>query len=276
VPSADLDAVVAELSVVMAHLLWRGGAYLESASVAARGSERARVVGDTRLLAEAEFRRGTALTHAGDFEHGVPAIEEAIARAEAAGDLDTASRAMGNLALFHWDRGEIRPARALMLRALELSLQANDPTRVAANLGDLAAFDFTMGEWQSARAHLDGAEQSLQGVDAAWIRPRNTVRRVALCLAQGEIAEGLRLVEAGLDLAEQGGNLTDECEAAHVLCDQALFFLETRSLPGAICSASSPGTPGIQEEHHPSRPGVKSCWHRCMPSWAILHARKSI
>jgi class 3 adenylate cyclase/tetratricopeptide (TPR) repeat protein len=222
-PQTGLHGVVAELNVVMAHLLSRSGAYVESASAAALASEFARRANDDGLLAEAEFRRGTALSHAGDFQQGFQAMKEAIALAEAAEDLDTESQAIGNLALFHWDRGEMREARLLIVRALEISRQINDPNKVVDKLGDLAWADFTQGEWSSARRHLEGAQQILQSVGQSWVRPHHALRLGELCLATGQDAEGLHLVETGRDLAEADGNLLAECEAAYVLSDDALF-----------------------------------------------------
>jgi tetratricopeptide (TPR) repeat protein len=222
-PGTELDPVVAELAIVMAHLLWRGGTYLDSASVAARGADRARRAGDAGLLAEAEFRRGMALSNSGDFGQGFRVMEDAISLAEAAGDVDTASRAVGNLALFHWDRGETSQARALLARSLELCRKTNDPTKIADKLGDLAVADFTQGEWDSARAHLDSAERILRGVPSSWIRSHNTMRSGELNLALGNVQEGLSMVQDGRDMAERDGNMLAECEAAYVLSDHALF-----------------------------------------------------
>lgn len=218
----DLDRIVAELAIVLAHLLWRGGRYLESANAAASGAGHARDAGDMVLVAEAEFRRGMASANAGDVGSGFRIIEDALVLAEAVGDLGTASRAVGNLALVYWDRGDTAQARALMSRSLELYRKTNDPTGIADKLLDFAVIDFTLGEWESAHAHLDRADQVLQEVSSSWVRVHHMLRRGELYLAQGRIIEGTCLVEAGLDLAEHEGNMLAECEAACALSEEAL------------------------------------------------------
>ncbi len=221
--TTEFDQVEAELGIVMAHLLWRGGMYVESATAAARVADYARRTGEAALLAEAESRRGMALANAGDFLQGLRVIEDAIVLAEAAGDVDTVSRAVGNLALFYWDRGDTDKARALMNRSLELCRKTHDPTRIADKLIDFAVVDLTLGEWESARAHLDDADQVLRGISSSWVRVHNTLRRGELYLAQGHTVEGVSLIEAGRDMAERDGDILAECEAAYVLSDEALF-----------------------------------------------------
>jgi len=85
---------VAALYLALAHLPSRGQrAWQEQLAASERAAYLARALGDQRLLADAEDRRGDALWGLGRIEHALAALSEAMALAEQVSDLDCFYRA---------------------------------------------------------------------------------------------------------------------------------------------------------------------------------------
>jgi len=116
-PSPGLAALYAAL----AYLLGVDGRYSDQLEAVAQAATHARAVGDDQLLAEAEGRRGLALTMMGRVEEGISALEQSIGLAEAVGDLDTLERALHNVACPYAQRGELDRARAYSARSRSLN-----------------------------------------------------------------------------------------------------------------------------------------------------------
>jgi tetratricopeptide (TPR) repeat protein len=133
-------------------------------------------------------------------------MEQAAARAEAAGALDVLSLALAWLGALYMSRREAAPAREYMDRALELAERLDDPNKIlfASQLrGTLAGLS---GDWSQAHA--------------AWERAVLIGRRFGLaeslvdclralgqhCLYEGHWEEAERYLDESLALAEQSGH----------------------------------------------------------------------
>jgi tetratricopeptide (TPR) repeat protein len=147
---------IGELSTVLAHVLSAGGRYPESAEAAAQGADAARGLGDERLLAEAQIRRGTSLIMAEGLEH-IHVLENILPLAERVGQLDILGRLLFNLGICYAEGGEIDRGRGMIRRHTEIARREGDPSQIARSLIKLADLDFAQGNWDDARVQWEQA-----------------------------------------------------------------------------------------------------------------------
>src|SRR5207248_8185441 len=102
----------------------------ETVPLTAQAVDVAHAVGEEALLAEALYAHGFALWRAGRRAEALPVMEEAAARAEAAGALDVLSLALAWLGTLYMSRREAAPARECLDRALEVAERPDDPNNI--------------------------------------------------------------------------------------------------------------------------------------------------
>jgi class 3 adenylate cyclase/tetratricopeptide (TPR) repeat protein len=102
---------LAGLQVVLARLYYSVGRYREQVEAAGRGSELASLLGDQRLLVEAEMSRSIGLCQIGKVEEALAVMQAAIPLAESVGDFENLSNLLGNTAMIYGDAGDFELSR---------------------------------------------------------------------------------------------------------------------------------------------------------------------
>jgi class 3 adenylate cyclase/tetratricopeptide (TPR) repeat protein len=200
-------AVLAELEVVACHLYYREGMYRESQAAAKRAEELARAIGDSRILADAQYRRGwVEAAILGNSEEGLRVIEGAIPAAEASGDPDILQAVLVGMGTGLWSQGHLEKARATFERVLVVVERMGNLMRRAWVVAWCGFCSFYLGDWTSARTLLERAvelsgsiESYYAGFPLYWLG--------YLCLAEGRWEEAEPLLEQAIVHGERNGNL---------------------------------------------------------------------
>jgi predicted ATPase len=150
------------------HYLYRAGekalqlsAYEEGIAHLTRGLALLHTLPDSPERAEQELALQLALGIAmvGLTSYAVPEVEAAFGRArdlcQRAGKTSQLCRALGELAKVYYVRAEHRKAHDLAQEALSLARQSEDPLLVALCHWYLGFISFSLGEYTTARVHLD-------------------------------------------------------------------------------------------------------------------------
>lgn len=200
-------AALAELHDALAQLLHITARYDEQLTASERAAMLAREVGDGRLLAQVEMRRGNALRMLGRMHEAAPVLEEAVRLVETAGDPRTLAHALDNLSMVSLFRGELARAAAESQRALALAEETGDPLIIGLMVFRLGMDRFALGAWEGARKDFARAAAIVRQVGASWLTPYAATGRGLLALAEGQMeAAGALLGEAGA-LAGRSGDL---------------------------------------------------------------------
>jgi predicted ATPase/DNA-binding XRE family transcriptional regulator len=176
---------LAVTEAAFAHLFYVVGRYDEQLAASERAAGLARELGDERILAEAEDRRGLALLMIGRVEEALEALQAARRAAEAVGALDSLRRALNNMAGLHRDRGDFDAARSYNRLALAVAERQGDPAQIAtltAYRGELA---FLTGDWEVAREDCERALSLSRQIGSSWASAWPLLQLGHLCLATG-------------------------------------------------------------------------------------------
>jgi tetratricopeptide (TPR) repeat protein len=210
-------SAAAGLYVAMAHLYFALGNTAELLKMAEEGARLADNAGDQRLLAEAENRRGVALTFTGRQNEAMVACERAARLAEAAGDLYTAAGALNNVAVAYRQLGQYRDAVPWSERSVEIAERLGDPGEIAFSRMALAYAYHVLGRWADARALAELAVEGIRSTRSSWYTVYPLASLGNICLSQGEREQGIAYLEEALALAARNEDL------------QGLFFLYGRA-----------------------------------------------
>ena len=174
---------------------------------AGRAAGLARAVGDGQLVARAEGVRGSALLVMGRFDEGLPALEESVRGAEAAGDLITLTRGLNNVATLHFFAGRFTQAAPYRERALVAGERLGDPAYHAFVIGSRGQLAFYSGDWGQARDDVERAVAMGRQVEASWILMFMLLILGEIRLAEGAWDEAALHLEEGVAFAERSGDL---------------------------------------------------------------------
>jgi DNA-binding SARP family transcriptional activator len=188
----------ASLQATLAHVLFAGGRYRESAEEAASASAMARALGEKTILADAELRRGTALRFSGRQREGAQVQAEAVALAEQADALDVLGTGLNNLADAYMLRGEFARSRACLDRAAELG------ERVGNRYGTITVTELSiyMGAWADARRSNEYWTETATRLNAAWYAAYPLLDRGLYLLHAGDWEPSRQALEQAIALAE--------------------------------------------------------------------------
>lgn len=229
-PSGATPSVLADLHAAAAHIYYRVGMYTECVAAAERAEELARAIGDTRVLADAQYRRGwTLLAVLGNHEEGLRVTEGAIPAAENCGDPDILQAAMTATGIGYWAQGDLERAKGYFERTLVVIERMGNLMRrgwVVAWCGYCAFF---LGDWKQARVLLERAADMYRSVESYYAASALTWLG-QLCLAEGKWEEATHVLEEAALLGERTGNL-DVFPLAHGLLAE-ISLLESR--PAAL------------------------------------------
>ena len=176
---------MAALYCALARLQFARGRFADSRDAAQRSASLSRTLGDTRLRADAEMVRGSALLWLEARDEGVEVLEEAAALAQGADALDTLSTAFSFL---HWAynlRGEFDRGYEYGKRGAAIAAKTGDTDALALHTSNVGLGLFYRGDWREARTYLE------RGVELTRSRPPSYFSGVSLaCLAILDLAEG--------------------------------------------------------------------------------------
>jgi tetratricopeptide (TPR) repeat protein len=207
---------LASLHLALAYLHFGSGRYRETLESAQRAGELARAVGDERVLADAEMRRGTALDALGQIEEGRRVLEGSVQLAESAGDLDTLGIALNNLADGWLKAGELQRSREYLERSLAIHERVGSTGVIGfqmLNLGEVLTY---LGDWEQAGEYIERGADMIQAVGASWYAAYPPFQHGHLRLRQGRWEEATRDLEEAFTLAEPIGD-TQALEYTHWL-----------------------------------------------------------
>ncbi|MDQ2741058.1 MAG: AAA family ATPase [Chloroflexota bacterium] len=229
---------LAALWTALARLYLGTERYADQLEAAERAMQMAEAIGDRpdamRLQLNAEVTWADALWALGHTDETLHAMEELIPRVEAAGDLDTLARALGNTADYYAKRGELEKDRLYHERALEVSERRGDRGYIVLWSLALSSNAFLVGDWSAARSYLERAE--------SIVRPLNNYRLAIwpmaahgwLSLRQGDLEVATHYAQEALQRApsteslwrRQARRLLAEIELAKGNASAALDYLK--------------------------------------------------
>jgi tetratricopeptide (TPR) repeat protein/transcriptional regulator with XRE-family HTH domain len=198
--AAGAGRVLVELHLARARFLFYLGRYQEELAAAEHAVDLARTLGDDLLLGRAQRQHAGAqnMVRQGD---AVPAFEEAIRLAEAAGDLRTLAEALNGLANVSLLTGAFDAASAYNERALDAATRLGDPLLAAhqINIGGYIAIH--TGDWSQARRHIERG-RAMREAFGPWAQRSDMLCVLGLlCLVEGAWDDAARHLEEAAALA---------------------------------------------------------------------------
>jgi tetratricopeptide (TPR) repeat protein len=157
------------LNTALAPLFLARGRYREQLQAAERAGDIARIVGDDRMLAEAEVWRGCAQNQLGEMEEGRRVLERAIPLAEAADDLTSLTHALNDVGFLYEIGGEFARSRRHKHRALDIAERVGDQAAIANMTFRCGQNAFLSGDWVSAHDFFERSVDIARRVDASSI-----------------------------------------------------------------------------------------------------------
>ncbi|HEY6103341.1 MAG TPA: protein kinase [bacterium] len=183
----------------------------------------------------------TAWHRTGRREDAAAYYREAIEVARQAPDVEgyyALGRALNNLAIFHWERGEPREALPLQQEAREAAGRARDTEQIAFHNLQLNLSYFILGQWDRAREYVaDNLERPLSRINQQWSELRlhwmngewesaADVSQAILDYYRDNLGQGV--VTAGGQLVWLLVDLERREEAADVATSMLPMYLEDR------------------------------------------------
>jgi tetratricopeptide (TPR) repeat protein len=159
------SAALALLHTSLAELNLHSGQWAEELGAAERAGQVARLVGEERILARAEYLRGMALFLMGHEQEALPVIEAAIKVAERIGEHTSVGEALRSLASVYEARGEFQQSSRCAERALRVAERLRDPVLMASSIIHLGYIALHSGEWDRARAYYGQAQALHHQID---------------------------------------------------------------------------------------------------------------
>jgi tetratricopeptide (TPR) repeat protein len=154
-------------------------------------------------------------------EEAREALEEAIALAEATGNLGTMTVALDNLGEIARDGGDYRQAQRDCERAVELAEQTGVPGRIGWTLTKLGRIHLLKGEWRHARALFERALRLLGDDPRSAAYPR--IHLGQLDLLEGNWESGSAQVEAAMRAELPGRDLWLRWHGNRLLAERDLL-----------------------------------------------------
>ena len=193
--------------VALAHLCFARGRYSEALTAAERAADLARGVGDERILAEAEGRRGAALAKLGRLGEAFQVSEQVIDLAESAGDFETLARTLTNLGYESVFRGELARAEVYLKRALEVADRVGNPAISIYARAVLCQAFFYRGDWKQARGYAEQAAELAAASGPSWYSAYPVGWLGVLDLLEGDRELASRRLQESIAIADRNGDL---------------------------------------------------------------------
>jgi DNA-binding SARP family transcriptional activator len=138
-----------------ARLLARQSSFVQARARFEQALERAEAAGDRAGVLDAQIGLGAVLWELGAYDEAQATLEAAVQRCRAADRPLELSRALGNLALVHQYQGKVAAARARYAESIALTRQLGDEATTATTLFNLAQMAEQTGDYLDARLRYD-------------------------------------------------------------------------------------------------------------------------
>jgi class 3 adenylate cyclase/tetratricopeptide (TPR) repeat protein len=165
----------------------------------------AKVLGDQRLLAEAELHRGNSLVRNGEYDEALSALEAAIAGSGSVGDLSTQCAGLNFAAVLYHSQHNFDRALTYRVRAVEVAERLGDPFEISYRAVEAAYGTFLLGDWKKSRHFAERALSAALLLDALrlFLQPLYTLGE--LSMYEGEWEEATRYLDEALVVARHLG-----------------------------------------------------------------------
>ncbi len=207
---SDPLAARAELYSALTNLYHAAGRYSESLDSAEQASDLAREIGDQKLLAEAELRKGSALAKFGRMSEAFEISERVVALTESTGDIESLHKVLTNTAFEYVYAGEFDRAVDLLERVLEKGRQQAWIFTTIYTEVVLSRARFYRGDWEEAYSIAQRALQSVVELGPSWYSSYALSSVGVLELVRGNhetalhyLNESLAMADSNLDLQAQ-------------------------------------------------------------------------
>ncbi|HZS92214.1 MAG TPA: AAA family ATPase [Chloroflexota bacterium] len=214
---------LAALYNALADLLYVTGQYDEELAAGERAVEIARTLQDERLMSFAKYQKGMALAFMGRTDEGLHVLDEAIAQAEAVGDLYTVCVALDPVGYTRMVRGEFEASARCYELAVATAERLGDPAWIANMISHRGGPAFFTGHWAQAREDFEHGVALSRKLGNSMALGYTLGWRAKLRLRSGEwtaAAEDLAEVSA---LLERAGDLNPLREAQSHLAELDLL-----------------------------------------------------
>lgn len=207
----------AALEAALAHMLFLNGEYVEQVEAAERAAALAKDAGDAALMAAAESRKGVGLLLLAKLDEALVVLENAVQLAEAAQEMDSLWRSIGNIGVIYFCRGEFALLVPYEHRALDLAQRQGDPLAIArtqTNIGEGALY---RGHWQAARTEFESALATVSALGDSEAKIYPLLDLATLDYYEGHDQKAALLLQEAARLVESSGDRQAQtwCNGVH-------------------------------------------------------------
>jgi tetratricopeptide (TPR) repeat protein/transcriptional regulator with XRE-family HTH domain len=197
---------LAAVCLALANAFGHAGRCSELCAMAERAVALARMLGDDRLLAEAQMMRGFALRAVGRIGEALLANEEAIQFAEEAGDHLTLYWALGLAGVLYVDRGEQERGQGYVERATALAERLGDPVLRLTSTCLRGGRAYERGDWDQARGEFARALDASRQIGPSWTRSAVLLSLGFLSQLEGSPQEAAEYLAEAATIVERSGS----------------------------------------------------------------------
>lgn len=216
---SEAPRALSALHAALAPLFLSQGQYAEQLAEASRAAELARMLGDDRVLVEAEVWRGCALSQLGQRDEGRAVQEAVIALAEAHGDVVSLMHALNDVGFAHEQDGRFDRSRSYKERALAVAERMGDPAAIANMAFRWGQNAFLRGDTSGARVSFERARRILQDLGPSALSSYPDFGLALLALATGDASSAGTHAERSLLAARNLDDRQAERAAAALLAE---------------------------------------------------------
>lgn len=196
---------LAALHVVLARLYFTLGKYDEEVEDAHLGAEMAGIVGDRRVLVEAEMSRSIGLYHLGHTEDALASMEAAIPIADEFREFEVLANLLNNVAMIHREAGDFGGSRERREQSAQVNERIGDKAMHAFAIAGLGEVAFVQGDWPGAHAYLQQAEAMVRSLGTSWYFFLPLALLGQFHAARGEFSQAATYLEEALTTARENG-----------------------------------------------------------------------
>ncbi|MGH2449357.1 MAG: AAA family ATPase [Chloroflexota bacterium] len=192
---------LAELQLSLSMVTQTFGDYEAELVSAERAAAIAQVIGDELVFAKALERRGTALSFLGRAEEAERALQDAIPRLEAVGELERLIVALGNVGESLRMGSKLAQSKQYFQRAVDTGERVGDRGTVAFMTMNLAEVAIALGEWDQSLELVAQADGILALLERDYTSAYVPAMRGRTLLYRGDWENGRRSLDEALSLA---------------------------------------------------------------------------
>ncbi len=157
-------------------------------------------------ILHSQLKKGSELFYSGHYIQANQIYKYVFETAHAAGLLDLAARAGGNIGSCQFALHQYQPALRSFLEARRLAERVQDRNETTILDTNIASLYSEMGDLEIAASRMQGTLERLSGADRVHL-PEIQIQLAIVRARQGRMPEALELFHRGIDGADRAGNL---------------------------------------------------------------------